>query len=241
MFLYVPIVVMMVMSFNASAFPTVWGGFSLKWYSVMAEKTEFVHGAINTLVVAFCASMISTVLGTMLALGIARREPSSKLDAFLMAPMIIPDIVLAIALLSFYTLLKFSLGLHSIIMGHVVFNIAFVFAVVRTRLKDFDYSLVEASIDLGAGAFTTFRRVTLPIIMPGVIAGALLAFTLSFDEFIVAFFTAGPRPSSMTLSMHIYSMLRFGVKPEINAVATVLIFISFVLVLLAQRTNKGVQ
>ena len=154
--------------------------------------------------------------------------------------MIIPDIVLAISLLSFFTALQFTLGLHSIILSHVVFNIAFVCAVVRTRLKAFDYSIIEASMDLGAGAFTTFRRVTLPAILPGVMAAGLLAFTLSVDEFIIAFFTAGAGRSSTTLPIQIYSMIRFGVTPEINAMATIIVLVSFILVFSAQRINKGV-
>jgi len=148
-------------------------------------------------------------------------------------------IVLAIALLSFYTLLNMSLGLHSIVLSHAVFNIAFVAMVVRTRLKNFDRSIVEASIDLGASEFTTFRRVTLPVIAPGVIAAALLAFTLSIDEFIIAYFTAGAGQGSTTFPMQIYAMIRFGVTPEINAIATIVIGFSFFLVLLSQRLNRG--
>ena len=128
--------------------------------------------------------------------------------------MIMPDIVLAIALLSFFTLVKFTLGLHSIILAHVVFNIAFVCAVVRARLKSFDWSLTEVSRDLGAGALGTFWRITLPLILPSVIAAALLAFTLSIDEFIIAYFTAGAGQASTTLPMQIYSMIRFGVTPR---------------------------
>ena len=153
------------------------------------------------------------------------------------APMIIPDIVLAIALLSFFTLLKFTLGLHSIVLAHIVFNLAFVCAVVRARLKNFDCSLVEASSDLGATQLTTFRHVTLPVIAPGIVAAALLAFTLSVDEFIIAYFTAGAGRASTTLPMQIYAMIRFGVTPEINALATLLMLASFTLVLLAQRLN----
>jgi len=152
--------------------------------------------------------------------------------------MIIPDIVLAIALLSFYTLLDVTLGLHSIILSHAVFNIAFVCVVVRTRLKNFDKSIVEASIDLGAGEVRTFFRVTLPVILPGVVAGALLAFTLSVDEFIIANFTAGAGPASTTFPMLIYAMIRFGVTPEINAVATIVLGVSFFLVILSQRLNR---
>jgi spermidine/putrescine transport system permease protein len=153
--------------------------------------------------------------------------------------MIVPDIVLAIALLTFFTLIKFTLGLHSIILAHVVFNIAFVCAVVRARLKGFDWSLTEVSRDLGAGHIVTFWKITLPLILPSVIAAALLAFTLSIDEFIIAYFTAGAGQASTTLPMQIYSMIRFGVTPEINAMASIVMLVSFALVLLAQRINRG--
>ncbi len=239
-FLYMPILVLMVLSFNRGGMPTAWTGFSLDWYVKLANSPEILSAAVNTVIVAVASTLISTVLGTMLALGVERRKASSGLDAILFAPMIIPDIVLAIALLSFYTLLNFTLGLHSIILSHAVFNIAFVCAVVRTRLKNFDHAIVEASIDLGADRFTTFRRVTLPVIFPGVLAGALLAFTLSFDEFIIAFFTAGAGSSSTTLPMRIYSMIRFGVTPEINAMATIIMMVSFTLVFLSQRLNREV-
>jgi spermidine/putrescine transport system permease protein len=185
------------------------------------------------------STALASVIGTLLALGVERSRKSSALDALLFAPMIIPDIVLAIALLSFFTLIRMTLGLQSIILAHVVFNIAFVCAVVRARLRSFDWSLEEASRDLGAGAVTTFRYVTLPLILPAIVAGALLAFTLSIDEFIIAYFTAGAGQGSTTLPMQIYAMLRFGVTPEINAMATIVLFVSFVLVLSAQRLNRG--
>lgn len=238
-FLYAPIAVLMVLSLNRGGMPTAWTGLSFKWYVRLAESPEIISSAVNTLIVATVSTVIATILGTLLALGVERRSTSSAMDALLFAPMIIPDIVLAIALLSLFTLFEFTLGLHSIILSHVVFNIAFVCAVVRTRLKHFDYSIVEASEDLGADDFTTFRRVTLPVIFPGVLAGALLAFTLSVDEFIIAFFTAGAGSSSTTLPMRIYSMIRFGVTPEINAMATIVMLVSFTLVFFSQRLNKG--
>lgn len=238
-FLYVPIAVLMLLSFNRAGLPTAWTGFSLDWYAKLANSGDILSAAANTLIVAAVSTVLATVIGTLLALGVARRRTSSALDALLFAPMIIPDIVLAIALLSFYTLLDFTLGLHSIILSHVVFNIAFVCAVVRARLRHFDHSLVEASEDLGADALTTFRRVTLPLIFPAVLAGALLAFTLSVDEFIIAFFTAGAGASSTTLPMRIYSMIRFGVTPEINAMATIVMLFSFTLVLISQRVDRG--
>lgn len=238
-FLYLPIAVLMVLSFNRSGMPTAWGGFSMEWYGKLAENPKIIGAAWNSLVVAVWATAISTILGTLLALGVERARPSASREALLFAPMIIPDIVLAIALLSFFTLVKFTLGLHSIVTAHVVFNLAFVCAVVRTRLRSYDWSLNEASRDLGATAFTTFFRITLPLIGPAVLAGALLAFTLSIDEFIIAYFTAGAGQSSTTLPMQIYAMIRFGVTPEINAMATVVMGISFAMVLAAQRLNRG--
>lgn len=238
LFLYVPIAVLIVLSFNAAGLPTVWSGFSLHWYGELAASEPILNAAANTLFVATVSTLLATAIGTLLAIGMESRRRSSALEAVLFAPMIIPDIVLAIALLFFFTLLEVTMGLHTIILSHVVFNIAFVCAVVRTRLRHFDWSIVEASVDLGAGPVRTFWRVTLPTIAPGVLAGGLLAFTLSVDEFIIAYFTAGAGQSSTTLPMQIYAMIRFGVTPEINAMATIVMFVSFSLVLLAQRANR---
>lgn len=240
-FLYGPIVVLMVLSFNASGLPTSWGGFSFEWYGKLFNNPILRATMVNSLLVAAASTVLSTLLGTMLALGIGAGKPRPWLDALVFAPMIIPDIVLAIALLSFYTLLQFSLGLMSIVLSHTVFNLAFVCAVVRVRLKHFDDSLVEASVDLGASAWTTFRRITLPLIAPAVVAAALLAFTLSIDEFIIAYFTAGAGTASTTFPMQIYAMVRFGVTPEINAVATLLMGISFILIFLSQRLGQTTE
>ncbi len=238
-FLYIPIAVLMALSLNRAGLPTVWTGFSFEWYGKLMSNPKILASAWNSVAVATISTGIATVIGTMLALGVSRARPSATRDALLFAPMIIPDIVLAIALLSFFTLIKFTLGLHSIILAHVVFNIAFVCAVVRARLNGFDWSLTEVSLDLGAGRVTTFWRITLPLILPSIIAAALLAFTLSIDEFIIAYFTAGAGQSSTTLPMQIYSMIRFGVTPEINAMASIVMFVSFILVFLAQRLNNG--
>ena len=238
-FLYIPIAVLMLLSFNRAGLPTAWTGFSLEWYGKLLESKDVLSAAGNTLIVATFSTILATIVGTLLALGVERRRRSSALDALLFAPMVIPDIVLAIALLSFYTLLDFTLGLHSIVLSHVVFNIAFVCAIVRARLRHFDHAVVEASEDLGASPLTTFRRVTLPLIFPGVLAGALLAFTLSVDEFIIAFFTAGAGNSSTTLPMRIYSMIRFGVTPEINAMATIVMLFSFTMVFFSQRLDRN--
>jgi spermidine/putrescine transport system permease protein len=237
-FLYVPILVLIVLSFNKSGLPTAWTGFSTEWYGKLIANPKILSAAGNSLIVAVASTLLSTAIGTLLAMGLEEGKPNPWLDALVAAPMIIPDIVLAIALLSFYTLLNMSLGLHSIVLSHAVFNIAFVCTVVRTRLKNFDRSIVEASIDLGASEVTTFRRVTLPVIAPGVVAAALLSFTLSIDEFIIAYFTAGAGQGSTTFPMQIYAMIRFGVTPEINAIATIVIGFSFFLVLLSQRLNR---
>jgi spermidine/putrescine transport system permease protein len=239
LFLYVPIATLMVLSFNRAGLPTVWTGMSLDWYLKLLDSPAIFAAARNSVIVASISTVVATVLGTLLALGVERQRPSASLDALLFAPMIIPDIVLAIALLSFFTLIRLTLGLHSIILAHVVFNIAFVCAVVRARLKNFEWSLIEASRDLGATAWATFWRVTFPLLLPAVIAGALLAFTLSIDEFIIAYFTAGAGQGSTTLPMRIYSMIRFGITPEINAMATIVMLLSFSLVLMSQRMDRG--
>lgn len=239
-FLYVPISVLVGLSFNDGGLPTAWTGFSTRWYGELLGNTDILRAASNTLIVALISTLVATFLGTLLALGVeTRRRKGRALEAMIFAPMIIPDIVLAIALLSFFSLIDLTMGLHTIAMSHVVFNLAFVCSVVRARLKTFDWSIVEASADLGASTFTTFRRVILPVLAPSVIAGALLAFTLSVDEFIIAFFTAGAGRSSITLPMQIFSMIRFGVTPEINALATLVLAVSVIALTLSQRINKG--
>ncbi len=240
LFLYGPIAVLIGLSFNKSGLPTAWGGFSTHWYAALVQNEAILNAVGNTLIVAVVSTILSTAIGTLLALGLEQGRRNNFLDALVFTPMIIPDIVLAIALLSFFSSLKVTLGLHSIILAHVVFNIAFVCAVVRTRLKHFDYSIIEASVDLGASQAGTLWRITLPVIFPGVLAGALLAFTLSVDEFIIAFFTAGAGPASTTFPMQVYAMIRFGVTPEVNAIATIVLAVSFTLILISQRLGKGI-
>jgi spermidine/putrescine transport system permease protein len=235
-FLYVPIGVIVVMSFNSSKSPFHWAGFSTKWYASLAHNAQILAGLRNTLVVAVGSTLLATILGTLLAVGLDRYTKSSLIGALALAPAILPDIVMAIGLLAFYSFVGVTLGLHSVLLAHVVFSTAFVAAVVRARLGHVDRSLEEASRDLGATQTTTFLRITLPSLLPGVIAGALLAFTLSIDEFVIAFFTDGP--ATPTLPIVIYSMVRFGVTPEINALAALLLLVSFTVVLTAQRLTK---
>jgi spermidine/putrescine transport system permease protein len=236
LFLYLPIAVVVLMSFNSGKNPFVWEGFSLKWYPELLQDAEIMGGLRTTLIVAIGATIISVILGTLLAFALERVLPSRAMDAAATAPAIMPDIVLAIGLLSLYTLVGIRLSAVSVMLAHAVFGIAFVAAVVRVRLGTLDRSLEEASRDLGASAFRTLRKVTLPSLRPAIIAGALLAFTLSLDEFTVAFFTASP--SDPTLPIVIYSRVRFGVTPQINALATMLLLVSFIAVILAQRTSR---
>ncbi|WP_113704037.1 ABC transporter permease [Nonomuraea lactucae] len=235
-FLYAPIVVLVVMSFNSGESAYTYEGFSLKWYGVLAQNERVMDGLVNTLIVAAGSTVVATVLGTMLAVGLARHTRSRTLDALALLPAVLPDLVLAIGLLVFYGLIQLTLGVYSVILAHGVFSMAFVAAVVRTRLAGADPSLEEASRDLGAGPVTTFMKVTLPQLVPGVVAGALLAFTLSLDEFVIAFFTIGNL--EQTLPIVIYSMIRFGVEPQINALGAILLLVSFTAVIVGQRMTK---
>lgn len=237
LFLYIPILTLVVMSFNASDSPYDFSGFSFEWYGELLGDSELLEALRNTLVVAFGATAIATVLGTLLAIGLARYVRSTALDAYSMAPAILPDLVLAIGMLAMFSAIGFSLGLSTVLLAHAAFGTAFVVAVVRTRLVQLDPSVEEASQDLGAGFVTTLVRVTLPAIAPAVLAGALLTFTLSLDEFVIAFFTNGP--TTPTLPIAIYSRVRFGVTPEINALATVLLTASVVVVVFAAWVLRG--
>jgi spermidine/putrescine transport system permease protein len=235
-FLYIPIAVVVVMSFNASKLPFTWTGFSLRWYGSLLKDQAIREGFVNTMIVAVGATAIATVLGTLLAIGLARYTRSALLEAYALTPAIVPDLALAIGLLVMFAAVGMTLGLHSVLLAHVVFGMAFVAAVVTARLGQVDPSLEEASRDLGASATATFFRITVPSLAPAIIAGALLVFTLSLDEFVIAFFTDGP--ATPTLPIVIYSMVRFGVTPEINALAALLLLVSFTVVIAAQRITR---
>ncbi|MDP1907559.1 MAG: ABC transporter permease [Hyphomicrobium sp.] len=234
-FLYLPIVVLVVMSFNASDSQFRWSGFSVEWYGELAGNQEIRTGLGNTLVVAIGATAGSVVLGTLLAIGLHRYLRWSALDALTLGPAIAPDIVMAIGLLALYVTAGVTLGLHTVLLSHIVFGTAFVAAVVKARLGHTDPSLEEASLDLGATPLVTFFRVTVPTLLPAIVAGGLLVFTLSLDEFVIAFFTNGP--ATPTLPLVIYSMLRFGLTPQINALAALLLVVSFTAVIAAQRIS----
>jgi len=240
LFLYLPIVILVVYSFNASRYASgAWRGFSLEWYTSLFSNEAIGVALKNTLIVAGASTLISTVFGTMVALGMERHKFRGKLafDALLYLPIIIPDIAMAVMLLLFFVLCHARLGIVTIVISHVAFNISFVAVVVRARLAYFDISLEEAAQDLYANEWQTFRRVTLPLIMPGILGGALLAFTLSIDDFVITFFTSGP--GSTTLPLRIYSMVKLGVTPEINALSSIMLVASMGLVMLSLLLRKG--
>ena len=241
-FLYAPILILIIFSFNSSRFVSSWEGFSFRWYGELFRDAAMGVALKNSLIVAVASTVISTVFGTMVSLAMERRRFPGKLafDALLYLPIIIPDIAMAVMLLLFFVLSKFGLSLMTIIISHVAFNVSFVAVVVRARLVGFDRSLEEAAQDLGANELQTFWRVTLPLLMPGILGGALLAFTLSLDDFVITFFTAGV--GSTTLPLRIYSMVKLGITPEINAISTLLLLASMSLLVLSvfmQRKGGG--
>jgi len=222
-FLYLPIAVLAVYSFNDSRFALAWEGFTLDWYRGVFTSPEIGRAAWNSLIVSASSTLVSVVLGTALGVGLhfSRFRGRDLLWRSFYLPILVPDITQAVALLSFFALVALPLGITSIVLAHVSFQLSFVALLVRARLDSFPTSLVEAARDLGARPAVAIRKVVLPLALPGIVAGALVAFTLSVDDFLIAYFTAGPGAS--TLPIRIYSMIRRGVTPEVNALATLLL------------------
>lgn len=238
-FFYVPILVLAVNSFNASRFGGVWGGFSLKWYARLFRDPAVWHALRNTLLVATGATATSMILGTTAAFALHRYRSRLQFAHYTLVytPLVVPDILMGMSLLLWFVALRIPLGLTTIWAAHVTFCISYVAMVVLGRLQDFDFSVVEAARDLGATAFTAVRKVLLPLLAPGVIAGGLLAFTLSVDDFVISFFVAGP--GSTTLPIHIYSMIKHGYPPVINALSVILLAVTFALIACSQRLMEG--
>ena len=247
LFLYTPIAVVVVFSFNAARHGGPWTGFSFGWYRALLHDAQALSAAENTLLLGVFSTALSTVLGTLLGFGLTRfRFPGQRLWATLLyVPVFLPDIVMAVALLLFYALVRswlglFELGLTTMVLAHVTFQIPFVAIVVRARLVGLDPALEEAARDLGANEWQTFWHVTFPLILPGVLAGAMLAFTLSLDDFVVSFFTTGP--GATTLPILIYSSVKRGLTPDINALSTLIVLASLlgtVVVTWLQRFRKS--
>lgn len=243
LFLYAPIGVVIVHSFNAAARGGPWTGFTLGWYARLLDSPDKLDALRNTVVLAATSTGIATVLGSLLGFGLSRYDfPGRKLFAWLMyLPVVIPDVVMAIAMLMFYQVFReafglFQLGMGTMVLAHVTFQIPFVAIVVRSRLVGLDPALEEAAHDLGADAWQTFRHVTLPLMAPGVYAGAALACTLSVDDFVVSFFTSGP--GTTTLPILIYSSVKRGLTPDIHALSTLIVFVSVVGTLVAVRMHR---
>jgi spermidine/putrescine transport system permease protein len=235
-FLYLPLAVVVVYSFNDSTMNARWVGFTLAWYRKLFQDEEMLTAAWNSLLIGVTASAVSTALGTMAGLAMHRYR-LRLLPVLVVAPIAIPEILMGVSLLIFFVTINLTLGLVSVILAHIAFCIGFVAIVVRARLSGLDESLVEAARDLGATPGQAFRLVTLPLIMPGVIAGALMAFTLSIDDFVITYFTAGA--DTMTLPLKIYTMVKVTVTPEVNAVSTLLMLLTLVLIVLASRLSPG--
>lgn len=230
-FLYLPIGVLVAYSFNAGKIVMVWTGFSLDWYAKVFANTDIRSAALNSLIVAVTATVIATVCATLAALALARGGSFRGMAAtmgLISLPLMVPEIVTAVALLVFFSSVGINLGLGNVIIAHVTFCIPFAFMPIRARLEGMDTSLEQASRDLYASDWETFRLVTLPLLMPGVLAGAMLSFVISMDDFIITLMVAGA--GDTTLPVYIYSMIRQGITPEINAVSSILLVVSIVLV-----------
>jgi spermidine/putrescine transport system permease protein len=235
-FLYLPLVIVIVYSFNDSRLNAEWVGFTFDWYHKLFDDDDMLLAARNSLVIGVCASVVSTVLGTMAGFAMHRWK-TRLLPVLVLTPIAIPEILVGVSLLIFFVLLNFTLGLVSVALAHIAFCIGFVAIVVRARMAGMDESLVEAARDCGATPWQAFRHVTLPLIMPGVIAGALMAFTLSIDDFVITFFTAGA--GTVTLPLQIYSMIKIAVTPEVNAVSTLLMLVTLMLIVIASRLSPS--
>ncbi len=245
-FLYVPIVSVIVYSFNDSRLVTVWGGFSLRWWRELARNEAMIDAALLSLRIALVSAIGATILGTMAGFALARhgRFRGRALFAGLVAaPMVMPEVIMGVSMLLLFVGLERLFGgpergFPTIVLAHVTFAAAYVALVVQSRLADFDRSLEEAAMDLGARPATVFRTITLPLIAPAVISGWLLAFTLSLDDLILTQFVAGPE--SQTLPMAVYSSIRMGLNPQINVVATIVVGLATVaLVLSSLLTGRG--
>jgi spermidine/putrescine transport system permease protein len=235
LFLHLPILVLMVFSFNASKFSVDWRGFTLQWYHRLLERPDILRGLRVSLIVGGAATVISALLGTMVALALARHRFHGRraFEGFLYVPIVTPEIVVGISLLILFALLKFPLGVTTITIAHVAFCISFVVIVVLARLEGMDENLEEAAMILGADEITTFWKVTVPQLWPGILAGALLAFTMSFDDFVITSFVSGS--GSSTLPIVVYGMVRKNVEPSINAISTIILVVTAFFIYVADR------
>ena len=242
-FFFLPILFVIVFSFNASRLVAVWGGFSLKWYGIAWTDHSVLEALRTSLIVASINALLAVLFGTLAAIGMVRvgKRLRGAFEAMVYGTIVTPEIVIAIASLLFFVTINFDLGIPTIVIAHVVYNTSIVALIVRARLAGMDRSLEEAAQDLGATPLRTLWRVTIPLLYPAILAGGLLAFTFSFDDFVLTFFVAGA--GSTTLPLLIFSMLRFGVSPVVNAIATVMLVVTLTCIFAAsaivRRHGRG--
>ena len=238
LFLYLPIAILIVFSFNASKLSARWQGFSLQWYAMLFTDQALLAATVNSLIVATVSTVLAGVLGILTAVAL-ERQPfrwQGAFEGFLLMPIVIPEIMMGVAMLLFFVMIKLPLSLVTMITAHTIFNFPVVALIVRARLRKLDPQLEEAALDLGATPWVAFKRVTLPLLMPGIIGALLMAFTLSLDDFIISFFTAGV--GSTTLPIRVYGMLKSAVTPEVNALSAILVLVSMALVAAATWVQR---
>ena len=235
-FLYLPLLIVVIYSFNDSRLNAEWVGFTFDWYDKLLHNQELLQAAGNSLLIATISATIATLLGTLAGLAIHQFK-LRLLPGLVMAPIAMPDILMGVSLLLFFIILNMTLGLVSIVLAHITFCIGFVALSVQARISGIDQSLTEAARDLGATPWICFRRITLPLLAPGIIAGALMAFTLSIDDFVITFFVAGV--GSSTLPLQIYSMVKTAVTPEVNAISTLLMLLTLLLITAVSKLSPG--
>ena len=238
-FLYLPIIVLAVNSFNQSRFGSSWAGFSFKWYALLFEDDAVWHALKNSLIVAFSATITSTIMGAFAAFALYRYKTTwQKVNySLIYAPLVVPDLLIGMSLLVFFVALNMHLSLFTIYIAHTTFCLSYVTMVLLARLQNFDYSIIEAAQDLGASFSFITRKVLIPSLAPGIISAALLSFTISIDDYIITSFVAGP--GSSTLPIYVYGMIKFGSTPIINALSTLLLIVTFITIFITQRLTKS--
>ncbi|MFR0692245.1 ABC transporter permease [Enterobacterales bacterium AE_CKDN230030158-1A_HGKHYDSX7] len=237
-FLYIPIFVLVVLSFNSGQSATLWESFSFKWYSVVADDPEILRAAKNSLIVASLATIIATTLATLAALGMRGRafRGQTLMSGVLGLPLLVPEIVTAVATLMFFAFIGLKLSLFTILLAHIVFCIPFAYLPIRARLEGMDPRLAEAAADLYASPWKTFWKVTFPLLTPGIVSGAMLAFIISMDDFVITYFVAGA--GATTLPVYIFSSIRMGISPKINAISSIILLISIAFVALSYYVGQ---
>lgn len=238
-FLYVPLIILIIFSFNEGYTSATWKGFSLRWYEKLVNSSQLMEGVKNSLLLSVTASTLATIIGTLASVTIFRFKFFGKnfIVSLLYILIMSPDIVMGISLLLLFKFLSMSLGFQTLLITHITLCLPFIMAVMATRLADFDVKVIEAAQDLGATEVQTFFHIILPMIMPAVVAGWVLSFTISMDDSICAFFTTGP--DFEILPQKIYSMVRTGVKPEVNALSTIIFMVSLIIVVISQIILRG--